>query len=249
MRKKAKEIIKSLKGINPQGRTLLDIGSGRGFLLAEAKKFGLNPIGIEPSKQLSSFSAKNLKLKVFNLSLAAFYKMHKKQKFDFIVVSHVIEHILNPRMFLKKASRLLNKDGCLYVETPNLDSWLFWAERATYTFLTPPDHIWIFSQKSFKNLLMVDDRLWIRKIQTYSYSEHLMGIAKRIIKGRIVTKPERAKMEVRIIDNDSPEQEKRIGGKIKFFLFDKLVAHLFLPLINIADKGSILQIYLLRQGG
>jgi len=172
IRKRANIILKKLKHLHPEGKTLLDIGSGYGYFLEEAKKISLDSTGIEPNKKLAQSS-------VFRGTLDEFVKKSNSNKFDFITAIHVIEHIRNPFTFIKQVSRLLNRGGILYIETPNYNSWLAQKEKEQYTFLTPPDHIWLFSKKSLQLIKLKFPRLSIVSINTYSYPEHLMGIIKR----------------------------------------------------------------------
>ena len=45
-----------------------------------------------------------------------------RTKFDYILFSHVIEHLKNPIFVLKKLRTILKKNGTLLIETPNFDS-------------------------------------------------------------------------------------------------------------------------------
>ena len=45
------------------------------------------------------------------------------EEFDVIVNMHVIEHVVDPVLHLKKVKAALKKDGVLFLGTPNLDSW------------------------------------------------------------------------------------------------------------------------------
>ena len=238
IRKQAKKIIHNLQKINPQATNILDIGSGWGFLLDEARKLGLKTIGVEPSRQLADFSIRKLKLKVVNTPLEKFYDSNHS-KFDLIVMSHVIEHVLHPAEFLRKVAYLLSKEGVLYIETPNLDSWLFRVEQENYPFLTPPDHLWIFSPKSFFYLTN-STSLRLLRLDTYSHSQHLAGITKRIIKGK--SRPKKKNSIAKFKKTTLPVANHGLK-KLKFWLFDRLFANLFLPLMNFNHQGSILQTY------
>jgi len=133
IRNRARSILKKLKRLNPEGQTLLDIGSGYGFFLDEAYRTGLKVTGVEPSS-INRFK----KNTVVRNNFQNYYLKYPSKKYDFIVLIHVIEHLFNPESDLKKAYSLLNDGGVLYLETPNLSGWLFKAEGKDYTFLTPP---------------------------------------------------------------------------------------------------------------
>lgn len=250
--KQAKNTLKNLKKMNPNGKTLLDVGCGYGYFLDEAQKSDLQVEGIEPSKKLAVQLFKRLNLKVNNLSFEEYFKKNKeKKKFDFITIIHVIEHVRNPKNFIKMAASLLNKNGILYIETPNLRSHLYNFEKDNYTFLTPPDHLWIFSQRSFRSIIRKIPYLKIEKISTYSYSEHFMGIIKKILNKKSVI-PAKAEIQINKL-NTSPVKSALITKgknsilKLKYYLFDCLLAPLFTPLLNIGGYGSILELYIKKK--
>lgn len=111
----AKPIIQFIKSVKPGGR-LLDIGTGGGYLMEEAKGQGFDPYGIEPSSGAVLFCKKR-KLKVKK----GYFKdgMFPQRYFDVIVASHVLEHVPNPQKFLKSASKILKDDGVLCLSQTN----------------------------------------------------------------------------------------------------------------------------------
>jgi SAM-dependent methyltransferase len=46
---------------------------------------------------------------------------HVEGKFNIIVLSHVLEHVVNPRDYLRQVNNLLDRKGILYIEVPFLD--------------------------------------------------------------------------------------------------------------------------------
>jgi len=236
IRIRARIIINKLKTLFPKGSRLLDIGAGFGFLLDEAQKAGLNITGIEPSKNLVK---KNTNKNHIVCGQFPSSKL-KNQKYDFITLVHVIEHVRVPSFVIKHALSLLNPEGILYVETPNLDSHLYRFEKENYTFLTPPDHIWVFSQHSF--IKMIPSQYQILEITTYSYSEHFMGILKKLVK--------KTKNNNVVIKNGASLKTKKkvnIVKLLKFYFFDLLIARLFYRLLNLHQYGSILELYIKKK--
>ncbi len=241
IRKRAKRILSQLKRIHPTGERLLDIGSGYGYFLDEARHAGLKPIGIEPSSKLYHVTVKYLTV-TKNVTFEEFYKQNKgKVKFDFITMIHVIEHVPNPKRFIEQAVELLNPQGILFIETPNVDSHLFYAEKANYTFLTPPDHLWLLSRKSFKQITSKLKSTSLIKLSTYTLPEHVMGIFKRKVQNSNV------KAQINVKDQN-PNHSGSLHYNIimkwaKTMVFDKLLAPLLIPIINLNYKGSILELY------
>ncbi|PIP62773.1 hypothetical protein COS31_03495 [Candidatus Roizmanbacteria bacterium CG02_land_8_20_14_3_00_36_15] len=252
-REQAKKIIGTLIKLNPKGKTLLDIGSGYGYFLEEAYKIKLLVCGIEPSERLYQLTSTCLAgrqvehlIKVFNTNFENYYQNNKNKRFDFITLNHIIEHLENPCDAIEKISTLLNKSGILYIETPNLNSHLFNAEQKNYTFLTPPEHLWIFSQKSIQQIVNNISTLKIIKSSTYSYPEHLMGITKKKfqilnIKSQINPK------DRKINKNALCFNLKLLLKKLKYLLLDKLIAPSLTPILNLGGYGSILEHYIKKK--
>lgn len=101
----------------PQKKRLLDIGSGPGLFLDVATKSGLDASGVEPSLDAFEYSLKKYKCNVLNKTLEDLDSC--KEKFDFIHSYLVLEHVLNPSGFIKKARSMLKMNGLLCVIVPN----------------------------------------------------------------------------------------------------------------------------------
>jgi 2-polyprenyl-3-methyl-5-hydroxy-6-metoxy-1,4-benzoquinol methylase len=96
----------------------LDIGAGIGYSLEVAKKRGWTAVGLEPNAELSHH-AKGRGLDVNH----AYFSDETTGEFDFILIDNVLEHILEPADFLRRAGRLMAHSGVLLVAVPPLD-WL-----------------------------------------------------------------------------------------------------------------------------
>ena len=190
-----------------------------------------------------------MKVNVNKNSFEKFYRLNKSKKFDVITMVHVIEHVKNPKQFLSRAIKLLNKDGVLYVETPNLNSWLYRIEQKNYTFLTPPEHLYIFSKDSFRQILKNKLDAKIVKISTYSYVEHAVKVIKEILSKNIL---KRAKIERKPITFSNNDRViKQLIYKIKKFAFyvllHKILGPIILPLLKLGYNGTFLRLYIKKK--
>ena len=102
VRKRAGIIIKELSNKLNNGKKLCDVGCGYGFLMDEAKKRGLETLGFEPSKYLSNYAKDKLHLEVINKFLTKELACKYASRFDYVVLSHVIEHVENPIVLVQK---------------------------------------------------------------------------------------------------------------------------------------------------
>ncbi|HRE41762.1 MAG TPA: class I SAM-dependent methyltransferase [Ignavibacteria bacterium] len=120
--KEMKDILKLSLKINPDAKRILDVGAGIGLMVNEAKKIGLDALGIEPSKWLV-----NQAKEIFNLEIIEGIvpdEKLKNEKFDIIYAVDVIEHLETPVQFLKDLSLMLNENGLLVIATPDCDSFI-----------------------------------------------------------------------------------------------------------------------------
>lgn len=123
--------MKPLQKIN-----ILDIGCGGGLLSEPMQRLGANVIGIDASikniKIAKLHSRKNnLNIKYYCTSPESL-KIDKK--FDVILNMEIVEHVENVDFFLKSCSKLLKKNGLMFIATINktLKSYLFAIVGAEY---------------------------------------------------------------------------------------------------------------------
>jgi 2-polyprenyl-3-methyl-5-hydroxy-6-metoxy-1,4-benzoquinol methylase len=100
-------------------KSLLDFGCGAGGFLLKAQTSAAIVCGVELERRLQDHFRHN-GLLVFE-NLESLLQVHKEEKFDIITLFHVLEHLPNPRVMLKKLSRLLTEGGEIIIEVPHAD--------------------------------------------------------------------------------------------------------------------------------
>ena len=128
---KIKNNNKPLSGIN-----ILDIGCGGGLLSEPMCRLGANVTGIDASTKnvkISKLHAKKDNLKI-NYICSSPEKLKISKKFDVILNMEIVEHVEDISFFLKSCSKLLNKNGLMFVATINktLKSYVFAIVGAEY---------------------------------------------------------------------------------------------------------------------
>ncbi len=128
---KIKNKIKPLSGIS-----ILDIGCGGGLLSEPMSRLGANVTGIDASDKninIAKLHSKKNNLKIKYLCSSP-EKLNVKKKFDIILNMEIVEHIEDVNFFLKCCSRLLKKNGLMFVATINktLKSYIFAIVGAEY---------------------------------------------------------------------------------------------------------------------
>ena len=104
------------KKLEATQRSLLDIGSGAGFFLQVGKNRGWAVKGIEPSRSAATY-AKKMGLEVEN----DFFTENTESlgQFDVVNLTAVLEHVPDPKAFLRNAVSHLKNNGILCLSVPN----------------------------------------------------------------------------------------------------------------------------------
>lgn len=115
-------VIKIIEQMYPKKESVLDIGSGNGFLCSQLSKLGYHVVGMEPDEQGFEISKRNYpNIKFYNLGVdsdSSSLIQENKGRFDVAVSTEVIEHLYSPRQILQFAGKALKDDGCLIISTP-----------------------------------------------------------------------------------------------------------------------------------
>jgi ubiquinone/menaquinone biosynthesis C-methylase UbiE len=130
---------------------ILDIGCGDGSGLLKLKKEGWKTYGVEISDIAAKYAREKCELNVYTGTVedAEFADDY----FDRVILSHVVEHLHDPKSTLKEVNRILKKDGILIICIPNVYSveakifkkyWIGWDL---------PRHLYHYSPITISSLL------------------------------------------------------------------------------------------------
>jgi len=154
---KLKNKFKPLSGIK-----ILDIGCGGGLLSEPMSRMGANVTGIDASDKnikIAKLHSKKNKLKI-NYLCSSPEKLKIEKKFDVILNMEIVEHVEDIDFFLKSCSKLLKKNGLMFVATINktLKSYVFAIVGAEYVLRWLPigTHEWekFVKPEDLKKILM-----------------------------------------------------------------------------------------------
>jgi len=119
---------------------VLDVGFGDGRFLRFAAEAGWDAQGMEiDPKAVAAAQANGLQVHQGDISAAL--ARFGSDSFDYITMSHVIEHVHHPHDVLAAARALLRAGGTLWVETPNPESFGHQVFGARWRDLDPPRHL------------------------------------------------------------------------------------------------------------
>ena len=134
----------SFPSYRPTGRAL-DIGCGNATFLNVLKHYGWQVRGVDFKANAAEIAKREFDIDVVvgELGEGSF----EPASFDYVHMSHIIEHVPNPIQTMRIVKNLLKPGGQLYIETPNVDSfnrrrcgscWLLW-DAPRHLFLFSPD--------------------------------------------------------------------------------------------------------------
>lgn len=143
--------------------SLLDVGSGRGHLVAAAALEQIDAVGIELSTSMVEYAREKHKVTIFP-QLIEDYAKSANRLFDVIVINAVLEHVYDPDSMIRSARALLAEGGMLYIDIPNEPNLLtmignplnkLMGSRAVFNLSPtwPPYHVFGFSPRSLAALL------------------------------------------------------------------------------------------------
>ena len=130
--------------------TFLDIGCAAGILIEYLEKRGWKTTGLEICRTSAEYGIKKREqnIKINTLEKESF----PDSSFSFVHSSHVIEHVADPRSFVREISRILKPSGTAYIVTPNVNGLQAKIYKKNWR-LCIADHVILFSRKTLKKLL------------------------------------------------------------------------------------------------
>ena len=133
-------------GRHDEYTSVLDIGSGSGWLLERLEHLGFkNLTGIDPYIDSDISRGKHVNV----------YKMQLKEVkgiYDLVISNHSFEHMTDPVLAIGYIKNLLSKKGCAIIRTPVFPNRIWEIYRENWCAIDAPRHIFIPSIKAMKLL-------------------------------------------------------------------------------------------------
>lgn len=142
---------KLLDEMEPYRRTgkLLDVGCGRRWFLAEARKRGWRVYGTEYSPEaVLRCREQGVEARQGSLADAGF----DEGMFDVITSFEVIEHVNTPLAEARLIHKLLRSGGLFYLTTPNFNAYLRFRLKENFNVITYPEHLCYFARPTLRRL-------------------------------------------------------------------------------------------------
>jgi 2-polyprenyl-3-methyl-5-hydroxy-6-metoxy-1,4-benzoquinol methylase len=136
--------------LKKQPGKLLDIGCGNGQFLKFADRFGWRVVGVD----FDAEAVREARSCGLDVRLGDIGVIDSGERYDFITLSHVIEHVYDPVELLRSCYGLLNDGGVLWLETPNIESMGYAYYKSSWRGLEPPRHIMLFNIKTLNEMFL-----------------------------------------------------------------------------------------------
>ena len=138
------------------GRNLLEIGCGSGDFLAAALSKGMNVVGVEYSAHACQATHEKLdqiggSFEIIQGDISRVDENSHFGKYDYVVFCDVIEHVRDPRYFVKIVNQLLKPGGKFFCAVPSLDSWSAKLLKTNWMEFKL-EHLFYFNKKNLKSL-------------------------------------------------------------------------------------------------
>lgn len=127
-------------------QNILEIGSGQGQTSWWFEEKGFKVTGIEPDE--NNVNLINKKLQHGKCIVGSAEDFEINETFDIIWMSHVLEHIIKPELFLNKIKKNMKENGIFFIEVPNCEN-----KSTLETSINLVPHTFHFSQKSLMNIV------------------------------------------------------------------------------------------------
>jgi SAM-dependent methyltransferase len=131
-------------GVNKESAKGIEIGSGLGYLTYALKTDGYDIIGLDISTEAVKNAKENFGDHYVQGNIFEYAEVNKC-RFDFAVLTEVIEHVENPLFFLEAIIKILKPKGKIILTTPNKS---FFPKDAIWASTPPPVHRFWMGEES-----------------------------------------------------------------------------------------------------
>lgn len=161
-------------------RRVLDFGCGAGGFLSYTKSLAADAVGVELETRVRDFY-ENSDITIWS-SIEDAAGSLSGEGYDTITAFHVIEHLPDPRVVLKKLGAMLKSDGRMVIEVPSADDALLtlYDCDAFQHFTYWSQHLYLFTASTLATLIKQAGLrvVSIQHYQRYPLSNHLHWLSK-----------------------------------------------------------------------
>lgn len=222
------------------GSKILEIGSHEGLFLKILKDRGFIVLGVEPNKYAADFAA-SLGLKTIKGLFEEAIK-NINEKFGAVCLYHTLEHMEDARGNIQKIKNIMEPNGYLFIEVPNIESFRSRKYGNAWEYVYP-EHLHYFSPESLKKILeesgFTAEKIYFRDFNDFNLS--IRASLDRILPYKFFKDQKRKHSAVKN-ETDIKKIKNGTFGKKVFFLI-LWPARIFLAfLVKILKRGDFILI-------
>jgi len=135
------------------GDAVLDVGFGRGELLARYQRRGCRVTGIDPGWLGQALDPTLRRDRVQLRAGVVESELHDLHAYHLVYAIHVLEHVDSPSAAMHRIASALRPGGRFYALTPDADSLGLALFRRSWWNMEDPTHIRFFSETSLRRLI------------------------------------------------------------------------------------------------
>lgn len=212
-------VVKALKDNHvKQGAKILEIGSGLGYLTYACNKAGYVCEGLDYSETAVDFARKFFGGTHTQGTIEDFSKDHESI-YDVVIATEVIEHIVDPNVFIGDSLKVLKPGGVLILTTPIKD---IHPKGTVWETEPAPVHLWWFTEKGIESIA----KRFNAKINFVNFTAYTKNKIWKVHTGTAHTPPNKGPVvnkERRFIHTRKKGLKERIMRLIPAWVYIKIV--------------------------
>lgn len=157
-----------------KGYDFLDVGAGFGSYSRAAQKKGFHVSACEPNRNARAVFFQTNGFKPDACRFDRKYAYSHKEKYDVVLLSQVLEHIVDPNRIVQNIYTVLRKNGVAAIAVPHFGSALSKIQGKNDMYISPPEHLTFFSKHGL-----------IKLFQRYNFTLEAFETVTKVNKGRI----------------------------------------------------------------
>lgn len=169
---------------NGRKGVLLEIGSAKGHFLTKAREKGYSIYGLELNQKNYNYSRANLGDTILDVDLSEAH--FDDDSFDIVYMRDVIEHIPAPKSFLREVSRVTKPGGIVFIDTHNIDGWIYKITRGRHVVIFGFEHPVHWSPRTLGRIL-AQNGIVVRKVKQASLDFTMQDILSYLINPSFTT--------------------------------------------------------------
>ncbi len=165
-----------LRMVSVGGRRLLEIGVGSGSFLVYSQAHGFSPLGCDLSSTICLRVERDTGI---SMHCGPLESLPEQQRFDVIVMNHVLEHVSDPVTLLKAIQTRMNPGGVLHLAVPNVAAW---EARLSGWNSYEPYHLLYFTPKTLQ-IAAEKAGLQVQRLSTHeSFSGWFLAVLRTVLR-------------------------------------------------------------------